>query len=81
VRLREISLGYDLPKSLLDKTPFGLINISLSGRNLYWYSPNIPKYTNFDPETSTFGASNQQGFEYTNAPNSRRYGVNLRVTF
>jgi TonB-linked SusC/RagA family outer membrane protein len=81
VRLREVSLGYDLPKSLLDKTPFSIINISVSGRNLYWYSPNIPKYTNFDPETSTFGASNQQGFEYTNAPNSRRYGVNLRVTF
>ena len=81
VRLREISLGYDLPKALLAKTPIGQLNISVSGRNLYWYSPNIPKYTNFDPETSSFGSSNQQGFEYTNAPNSRRYGVNLRVTF
>ncbi|MDO7876635.1 SusC/RagA family TonB-linked outer membrane protein [Hymenobacter sp. ASUV-10] len=81
IRLREITLGYDLPKNLLNKTPFGLINISLSARNLYWYSPNIPKYTNFDPETSTFGASNQQGFEYTNAPTTRRYGVNLRVNF
>jgi TonB-linked SusC/RagA family outer membrane protein len=81
VRLREISFGYNLPKSLLSKTPFGLINISVSGRNLYWYSPNIPKYTNFDPETSTFRASNQQGLEYTNAPNTRRYGVNLRVNF
>ena len=81
VRLREITLGYDLPRVLLDKTPFGIVNISVSGRNLYWYSPNIPKYTNFDPETSTFGSSNQQGFEYTNAPNSRRYGVNLRITF
>lgn len=81
VRLREITLGYDLPKSLLSKTPFGVINVSLSGRNLYWYSPNLPKYSNFDPETSTFGASNQQGFEYTNAPSTRRYGVNLRVSF
>ena len=81
VRLREISLGYDLPKSLLAKTPFGVVNVSVSGRNLYWYSPNIPKYTNFDPETSTFGSSNQQGFEYTNAPNTRRYGLNLRVNF
>jgi TonB-linked SusC/RagA family outer membrane protein len=81
IRLREVTVGYDLPKSLLSKTPFGLINISVSGRNLYWYSPNLPKYSNFDPETSTFGASNQQGFEYTNAPSTRRYGVNLRVTF
>ena len=81
VRLRELTLGYDLPKSVLAKTPFGIVNISVSGRNLYWYSPNIPKHSNFDPETSTFGASNQQGFEYTNAPTTRRYGVNLRVTF
>ncbi|WP_071885869.1 SusC/RagA family TonB-linked outer membrane protein [Hymenobacter sedentarius] len=81
VRLREVSLGYDLPKSLLAKTPFGVVNVSVSGRNLYWYSPNIPQHTHFDPETNTFGASNQQGFEYTNAPNTRRYGVNLRVNF
>ena len=81
LRLREVTLGYDLPKSLLSHTPFGVMNISLSGRNLYWYTPNLPKYTNFDPETSTFGSSNQQGFEYTNAPSTRRYGVNLRVTF
>ncbi|MCB2407496.1 SusC/RagA family TonB-linked outer membrane protein [Hymenobacter sp. BT178] len=82
VRLREITLGYDLPKSLLQKTPFGSINVSVSGRNLWWYSPNIPKYTNFDPETSTFNSgSNVQGIEYTNTPSVRRYGINLRVNF
>ncbi|MBF9220003.1 SusC/RagA family TonB-linked outer membrane protein [Hymenobacter ruricola] len=81
VRLREVSLGYDLPKSLLSKTPFGIVNLSVSGRNLYWYSPNLPKHTNFDPETSSFGASNFQGVELTNAPTTKRYGVNLRVTF
>ena len=81
VRLREVSLGYDLPKAILGKTPFGLINLSISARNLYWYSPNLPKNSNFDPETSTFGASNVQGFELTNAPNTKRFGVNLRVNF
>ena len=81
VRLREVTLGYDLPKTLLKKTPFGLINLSVSARNLYWYSPNLPKNSNFDPETSTFGASNLQGFELTNSPNTKRYGVNLRVNF
>ncbi len=81
VRLREVSLGYDLPKGLLGKTPFSLINISVSARNVWWYSPNLPKHTNFDPETSTYGASNQQGYEFTNAPTTKRYGVNLRVNF
>jgi hypothetical protein len=82
VRLREMTLGYALPRALLEKTPFGQVNISLSGRNLYWYSPNIPKYSNFDPETSTYNSgSNAQGIEFTTAPSTRRYGVNLRVSF
>jgi hypothetical protein len=81
VRLREVTLGYSLPGSILEKTPFRGVTLSLSGRNLYWFSPTVPKHSNFDPETNTYGSSNAQGFEYTNAPTSRRYGVNLRVNF
>ncbi|MGY2131641.1 SusC/RagA family TonB-linked outer membrane protein [Hymenobacter sp. HD11105] len=82
IRLREITLGYDLPSKLLDKTKFfRAANLSFSGRNLFYITPNLPKYMNFDPETSSYGAGNAQGFDFTNAPSSRRYGVNLRVTF
>ena len=82
IRLREVTLGYQLPAALIGKTKFIRgVNISLSGRNLYWYSPNIPKHMNFDPETSSYNNANAQGFDFTNAPTSRRYGVNLRVNF
>ena len=81
VRLREVGLGYTLPKSLLAKTPFGSVVITLTGRNLWFKAPNFPKYSKFDPETSTFGTSNAQGFEYDNVPSVRRYGINLRLTF
>jgi TonB-linked SusC/RagA family outer membrane protein len=81
LRLREITLAYKIPKSLLSKTPFGAAQVSLSGRNLWLYTPGIPKGTNFDPESNTFGATNQQGFEFTNAPTARRYGVNISLTF
>lgn len=81
IRLREVSLGYDLPAKFLEKTPFGALRLSLSGRNLWYKAVNFPEYTNIDPETSTFGNNNYQGYEYTNAPSIRRYGVNLRVTF
>jgi len=77
IRLREVTLGYQLPQSLIEKTFFSGINISLSARNLWWYAPHIPKGTNFDPESSTYGAGNVQGFEYTNAPTARRYGINI----
>jgi outer membrane receptor protein involved in Fe transport len=81
IRLREVSLGYELPKGLLGKTPFGSARLTLTGRNLWYRAPNFPKSSNFDPETSTFGNQNFQGFEFSTAPSVRRYGVNLRVTF
>jgi hypothetical protein len=82
IRLREITLGYDFPTKLVEQTKFfRSANISFSGRNLYFITPNLPKHMNFDPETSSYGAGNAQGFDFTNAPSSRRYGVNLRVTF
>ncbi len=41
IRLREVSLGYTIPKSALAKTPFGSARISFSGRNLWWKAPNV----------------------------------------
>ncbi len=79
--LREVSLGYDLPKSLFAKTPIGAVNISFSGRNLWFLAPNMPKYTNFNPESASFGSTNVSGIELSAAPTTRRFGVNLRVTF
>ncbi|UYZ59223.1 SusC/RagA family TonB-linked outer membrane protein [Hymenobacter latericus] len=82
IRLREVTLGYEVPTKLLDKTKFIRgVNIGFSARNLFWYSPNIPEHMNFDPETSTYGNANAQGFDFSNAPTARRYGVNLRVNF
>jgi hypothetical protein len=80
-RLREISLGYSLPEGLLSKTPFGSAFISVSGRNLWYLAPNFPKYLNFDPETSSLGSGNSQGFDFIGIPTTRRFGVNLRVSF
>lgn len=81
IRLREVSLGYQLPKSLLEKTPFGTAMISLSGRNLWYNAPNFPKSMNFDPEVSSLGVGNAQGIDFVTVPSSRRYGINLRFTF
>ena len=42
VRLREISLSWSMPKSWLTKTPFGRIDLSLFGQNLWFNSVNFP---------------------------------------
>ena len=75
-RLREVSLGYSLPKKFLEGTPFGQASLTLSGRNLFYYAPNAP----FDPEVNTQGAGNIRGLELQGSPNARNYGINLRFT-
>jgi TonB-linked SusC/RagA family outer membrane protein len=79
-RLREISLGYALPRAILAKTPFGSAFISASGRNLWYKAPNTPEAMNYDPEVSTAGANNL-GYDQLGVPPTKRFGVNLRVTF
>lgn len=80
-RLRELSLGYEFPKSLFKKMPIGSLTLSVTGRNLWYLAPNVPKYTHFDPEVNSFGSSTTQGIELSAAPTTRRYGINLSVTF
>ncbi|MES2545133.1 MAG: SusC/RagA family TonB-linked outer membrane protein [Bacteroidota bacterium] len=80
-RLREISLGYDVPTKYLSKTPFGQVSFSVMGSNLWYFAPNVPKYTNFDPDTTSYGSSNLQGIEVSSAPTAKRYGFKLNLTF
>ena len=81
VRLREVTLAYDFPKALLARTKFiGSAQLSLSGRNLWYRAPNFPGALNFDPETSSTSGS-AQGLDLIGVPTTRRYGVNLSVTF
>ena len=80
-RLREITLAYKIPKSLFQKLPVGSLTVSLSGRNLWYFAPNVPKYTNFDPEVNSYGANSTQGIELSAAPTTKRYGFNLVATF
>ena len=82
IRLREATLGYSIPKAYLKKTPFGSATLSFSGRNLWFYAPNMLQGLNFDPEVlSDVASSNIQGIDLGAAPSTRRFGLNLRVTF
>ncbi len=81
LRLREITLGYSFPKKLLDRTPFGAAVFSITGRNLWYFAPNIPEFTNFDPDVNGYGNSNVQGIEYSVAPSVKRIGFNLKLSF
>jgi TonB-linked SusC/RagA family outer membrane protein len=75
VRLRSVSLSYDLPKS---KLPAFLNQASLTvyARNLLLFT----KYSGIDPETNLRGASNDMGWDYFNHPNTKSFGATLQLT-
>jgi TonB-linked SusC/RagA family outer membrane protein len=84
IRLREVTLGYTFPKAFLKKytKAFGSLRLSASGRNLWFYAPNMLKGLNFDPEVlSNYADSNIQGFDLGAAPSTRRYGFNITASF
>lgn len=77
IKLRQITLGYNLPKKFFNKTPIQNLMLSVVARNLailYKKTPNI------DPESS-YTSSNSQGLDYFGMPATRTYGFNLRATF
>jgi TonB-linked SusC/RagA family outer membrane protein len=77
IKLRQVTFGYDLPGSLLGKTPFKTLQLSFVARNLAILHKNTP---NIDPE-SNYSSSSSQGLDYFGVPATRTYGFNLRVTF
>lgn len=81
LRLREASLSYALPASWFTHTPLGAVYLSLSGTNLWYYTPNLPKYMHFDPESDGLGVGNGRGMEFLSGPSARRFGGSIKVTF
>jgi hypothetical protein len=77
VKLRQITFGYDLPSSLLSKTPFKTLQLSFVARNLAILHKNTP---NIDPESS-YTNSSSQGLDYFGMPATRTFGFNVRATF
>lgn len=77
-KLRELSIGYSLPGSMLANLPISTVNLSLVGRNLALLWSNVP---NIDPESAYAAGSRTQGLEFFALPATRNLGFNLSVTF
>ncbi|WP_099371946.1 SusC/RagA family TonB-linked outer membrane protein [Sphingobacterium sp. 1.A.5] len=78
IKIREVSLGFNLPNDWLTKTPFRNAKISAVGRNIAILFQNTPK--GLDPQaTSTSG--NAQGFERGFSLPMATYGVDFKFSF
>lgn len=77
IKLRELSLKYTLPQSLISKTPFEAVSLSATGRNLWIKSD----FSYGDPEGSLLGNGNAQGFYHAVTPSTKGYTFGVNVAF
>lgn len=83
VRLKNLTLGYNLPQSLLRKIKISAVRFYVTGQNLWTYSPMFKITRNFDPEVldgsdPEVNSTGGDGFSY---PMQKTYTVGLNVTF
>lgn len=80
VRLREVTLNYNLPTTLLSSTFIREASVYFTGRNLFLITDSF-----YDPEVNVtegpFDDSNSQGIELSQIPQNKSYGAGIRLTF
>ncbi len=83
IKLREITLSYNIPKKILEKSFIRSASISLVGRNLLY----LAEEKDIDIDQFAVGASpsgssyNILGYAPLQTPTTRRFGFNLNLLF
>jgi TonB-linked SusC/RagA family outer membrane protein len=75
VRLRDASLSYSLPKSLVTKLRLRSVDVSVYGRNLLLFTG----YSGIDPETN-YTVNSSIGVDAFGTPTTRSFGVSLNAS-
>lgn len=77
-KVREVVFTYNMPPSLVSKTPFSTISASVVGRNLWLWTPAENGLV--DPEATQFGNDLAGEFgEFAAGPSARSMGFSLRL--
>ncbi|HEX2534264.1 MAG TPA: TonB-dependent receptor [Chitinophagaceae bacterium] len=78
IRLKNISLGYNLPARLVSRINMSNLRVFVSGTNLWTRTD----YTGFDPEANTFGQSTTLvGIDLGGYPQAKIYQFGLSASF
>lgn len=79
LKLRNVTLSYNFKKSTLAKTPFKSAALTLTGTNLWIYSPH---FTGADPEVSSWGTGNGDQNVYAfSTPTARTFFIGVKLSF
>jgi hypothetical protein len=76
LRLKTISLGYNLSSKISKKLHVGKVRAYASAQNIYTWT----KYSSYDPEVSTRNSALTPGFDYSAYPRARTLVLGLNVS-
>jgi TonB-linked SusC/RagA family outer membrane protein len=77
LRLKTVSLGYNIPKQLLQKLGVKFVRVYASGQNLYTWT----NYSGIDPEVSTRQSTLTPGLDFSPYPRQRTFVFGINVSF
>ena len=77
LRLKTVSLGYNLSPAMLKKLTIKAFRIYVAAQNLYTWT----KYTGMDPEVSTFNSVLTPGLDFSAYPRARTLTVGANISF
>lgn len=78
VKVRELSIGYSFPKSIISKFHCKKLQLSVYGRNLFYIYKRLPE---FDAEATDGTNWMEQTWIGGSTATTRSYGVSLRASF
>lgn len=78
LRLKSLTLSYNLPQTVLHKIGLNSLQLFVTGQNLLTFT----KYKGYDPEVNAYGASSVAlGVDYGTYPQSKTCVIGLNVGF
>lgn len=78
VKLREVSLAYNVPREFTQRLGLSSLTLELGGRNLKTFTD----YRGYDPETNMFGTSTvARGTDFATYPNPRVWSFGVRAGY
>ncbi len=82
LKIKSVMLGYNLPKSMLERLKIQGARIALSGENLYTWMPKNVR-TTINPEAVNVGWEDSKSpyMDYGTVPLARKVRVNISITF
>ena len=78
IKLKELSVGYTFPKSLLKKTPLTSLNVSFVARNLAYLMKHTPGTS---PEGGYDTTMFSQAIDFMAVPYTRTFGFSVNLGF